>query len=378
MSEPWGDIPLFRELQRILASSTDPVNAEMAGQVATALATQEGATAPDPGRARSLSEAVRESELVLAGYTRLAVEEPAAVRTVGRAEWAKETLSAWGWLFEAVASKLTAGMGGDQEDAAPPGLAAALGQVAPLLVGVQVGTLVGQLARDAVGRYDHPIPRADDGRLLFVDPNVARLARDYDFDEAAFVRWLALEATARHLVVAQAPWINRYWRSLLVEVVEALEIDVAELQSRMMDLQSEGPAALQEGFGAGAALPLVPTDRHRRALSRLRSFLAALEGYARHATAAVRDAMAGPFTQIDEGMARRRREGSEAEAMLGTILGVSLDRELEAAGTTFSAAIVKLKGIGTLNALWAAPDNLPSYDEIKDPFAWIERVAEAG
>jgi putative hydrolase len=380
MSEPWGDIPLFREIQRILASSKGPVNVEMAGQVAAALATQDGDAVPDAGRARALSDAVRESELLLAGYTRLAVDEPAAVKTMGRAEWATATLPAWGWLFEAVAAKLSGGMTGglpvEAEEGAPPGLAAAMGQVAPLLVGIQVGTLVGQLARDVVGRYDHPIPRDDDGRLLFVDPNVVRLATDYDFDESAFLRWLALGSTARHLVTAQAPWIVRYWRSLLVEVVDALEIDVGELQTRMMDLQSGGPEALQEGLGAGAALPLVPTDRHQRALARLRSFLAALEGYARHATAAVGEAVGGSFTQIEEGVARHRLKSSEAEAMLKTILGVSLDRELEAAGATFCAAVVKLKGMAALNEMWAAPDNLPSYDEIKDPFAWIERVGE--
>jgi uncharacterized protein (DUF2342 family) len=77
-------------------------------------------------------------------------------------------------------------------------------------------------------------------------------------------------------------------------------------------------------------------------------------------------------------VARHRLKGSEAEAMLKTILGVSFDRDLEASGATFCAAIVKLKGMATLNTMWAAPDNLPSYDEIKDPFAWIERVAEAG
>jgi putative hydrolase len=252
-----------------------------------------------------------------------------------------------------------------------------MGQVAPLLVGIQVGTLVGRLARDVLGRYDHPIPRDDDGRLLFVDPNVARLATEYDLDDA-FIRWLALDGAAHHLVLTQAPWINRYWRSLVVEVVDAMEIDVGELQTRMMDLQSQGPAALEEGLGAGAALPLVPTDRHRRALARLRSFLAGVEGYARHATAAVAGTVVGDVTQVEEGVARHRLRGNEAEAMLKTILGVSLDRELEAAGTTFCAAVVKLKGIAALNEMWAAPDNLPSYDEIKDPFAWMERVLEDG
>ncbi|HEX2057532.1 MAG TPA: zinc-dependent metalloprotease [Actinomycetota bacterium] len=382
MSEPWGDIPLFREIQRILASSKGPVNVEMASQVAVALATQEGDAAPEPRRARALSDAVRESELVLAGYTRLAVDEPAAVHTTSRAEWTRATLSAWGWLFEHVAGKIAEGSGaeegsgGERQEHPPADLAAAFGQIAPLLVGIQVGTLVGRLAHDVVGRYDHPIPRDDDGRLSFVDPNAARLVADYGFDEGAFVRWLALGSAARHLVVRQAQWIPRYWRSLVVEVVDAMEIDVGELQRRMMDLQSQGPAALEEGLGAGAALPLVPTDRHRRALGRLRSFLAAVEGYAGHSSAAVAGALGGPATQVEEGMARHRMKGNEAEDMLKSILGVSLDRALEAAGTTFCAAVVKLKGIAALNLIWAAPDNLPSYEEIKDPFAWIERVVE--
>ena len=378
MGEPWGDIPLFREIQRILASSKGPVNVEMASQVAIALATQEGDAAPDTRRARALSDAVHDAELVLAGYTRLPVDEPATVHTTSRADWTRATLGAWAWLFEHVAAKLAGGMGasGESEEASPAGLGAALGGIAPLLVGIQVGTLVGRLAHDVVGRYDHPIPRDDDGDLLFVDPNVARLASDYGFDEDAFVRWLALGSAARHLVIGQASWIARYWRSLVVEVVDAMEIDVGELQSRMMDLQTQGPAALQEGLGDGAALPLVPTDRHRRALGRLRSFLAAVEGYARHAGGAVAGAVGGPATQIDEGMARHRLKGNEAEAMLKSLLGVSFDRDLETAGTTFCAAVVQLKGIEALNRMWAAPDNLPSYDEIKDPFAWIERVVE--
>jgi uncharacterized protein (DUF2342 family) len=38
--------------------------------------------------------------------------------------------------------------------------------------------------------------------------------------------------------------------------------------------------------------------------------------------------------------------------------------------------VVKLKGIAALNKVWDAPDNLPSLDEIRDPFAWMERVID--
>ena len=375
--EPWGDIPLFREIQRILSSSQGPVNSEIAGQVATALATQGGDAAPNAGRARVLSDAVRDAELMLAGYTRLPVDEPAAVRLVGRSEWAQSTLAAWMWLFEHLTRKFTAAAPGEEEGP-PAGMAAAMAQLAPLLIGIQVGTLVGQLATDVTGRYDYPIPRDDDGRLVYVDPNLVQVASDYGFEHESFLRWLALTGAARHGVVTHAPWVGRYWRSLVLEVVDAMEIDVGELQSRMMELQSQGPEALQEGMGGGLSLPLVPTGRHQKALARLRSFLAALEGYARYSAAAVGESFAGSAKQIEEGMARRRLEPSDGAVMLETLLGVSLDREMEAAGTTFCAAVVKLKGIAALNSIWEAADNLPTYAEIRDPFAWMERVADAG
>ena len=64
--------------------------------------------------------------------------------------------------------------------------------------------------------------------------------------------------------------------------------------------------------------------------------------------------------------------------MLNSMLGWNPDPSLQQSGTTFCNAIVELHGMAVLNQVWAAPDNLPSYDEIKDPFAWMERVLEDG
>ena len=63
--------------------------------------------------------------------------------------------------------------------------------------------------------------------------------------------------------------------------------------------------------------------------------------------------------------------------MLASVLGFSVDRDLESSGRTFCEAVVKLEGIAALNRVWDAPDNLPTYDEIRDPFQWIDRVVRA-
>jgi uncharacterized protein (DUF2342 family) len=69
-----------------------------------------------------------------------------------------------------------------QRDAVPEqaqaGVAQMLGQVSPLLLGAQVGTVLGTLAQQVLGQYDIAVPRPDGaGALLFVVPNIARFER---------------------------------------------------------------------------------------------------------------------------------------------------------------------------------------------------------
>jgi uncharacterized protein (DUF2342 family) len=82
------------------------------------------------------------------------------------------------------------------------------------------------------------------------------------------------------------------------------------------------------------------------------------------------------FRRIDEGMARHSQSPSPADNTLSGVLGISMDRAWETSGRTFCAAIVKLHGVAALNRVWDAPDNLPVTQEVKDPFAWMERVLE--
>jgi putative hydrolase len=373
--DPFGDIPLFRELQRLLSSGDGPVNYEIARQVGTAIATQ-GVSEPSvPAEtARSFAEAVHASEVVVSGYTRLPLDEPLGSRVLNRAQWVAATLDSWKWLLNRLAGRFGGELGklGGEETAGS--LQTALGQIAPLLMGIQAGTLVGHLSREMLGRYDVPIPRDDDGKLFVVAPNVEAICADYGFDADTFRRWLALQEVTRGLIVNSVAWVDRYFRGLLTEIIDSIEIDASDLERRLMELQSQGPEALQEGLGAQGALPIVPTERHQRALGRLHAFMALFEGYARQTSAAVGGEVVGDTTKIDEGMARHTLSPSDGEEMLATLLGLSLDRALETAGATFCAAVLKLKGIGALNRVWEAPDNLPAIEEIKDPFAWIDRV----
>lgn len=372
-----GDIPLFREIQKLLSSSHGPINLEIARQVATAL-NQDSTDRIDPEATRAFADAVRNSEFVVAGYTRMTLDEPARSEVISPRRWIATTMGGWDWLLTHLASRFSSevtSFASERGDEVDP-MGAVMGQIAPLLLGMQAGTLIGQLARDALGRYDPGIPRDDDGHLFFVDSSVARVAGDYGFDLDGFRRWLALEDVARHMIATTAPWVARYRRSLFVELVDSLEIDASDLETRLAELQSRGPEALQEGFDTSQMLPLVQTPRHTKALDNLRSFIALFDGYAHHVANAVATQVVGDTTRIAEGMRRRSASPSEGRSMLNAMLGWTPDPGLEQSGTTFCNAIVELHGVETLNRAWEAPDNLPTIAEIRDPFGWIERVVD--
>jgi putative hydrolase len=374
--EPFGDIPLFREIQRLLASGEGPINLEIARQVGAAVGSQGGVEPPtDHAAERSFAAAVRRSEELLAGYTRLHLDEPALTGALTRSAWISSTLEAWLWLLGHLSERLTTELGkmGPEAQESNP-LSTAMGQIGPLLLGIQAGTLVGHLASEALGRYDLPIPRTDDGRLFFLPANLDPLARRHGLDAEELRRWLALRDVSRRLALTSAPWPERYLRAQLLELVDSVELDMASIERRLMDLQSKGMDMLEAGMGAEDTLPIVPTERHRRASDRLRAFVALLEGYSRHVSTAVGGEILSAPDDTAAAMARHRAAPSTGERMLTQIIGLELDAALESSGATFAAAVVKLKGLTALNSAWEAPDNLPSLVEIRDPFAWMERV----
>lgn len=375
--EPFGDIPLFREIQRLLASSgAGPINLEIAGQVANAVATEGQAEEPVTDDLRTaLTDAIHSSESVLAGYTRLALIEPISGEALTRAGWATKTLRAWRWLLERLATRFIDESAAAAPDEAMNQMTMVLKQVGPLLMGLQAGTLVGQLAREVVSGFDPSIPRENEDSIVVVIPNVRTIATGYDLEVAEVARVVAVQDVARQLVVQGVGWVAPYRKNLMTALVDAIEIDTGELERRLMDLQTQGMEALQEGQ-MEATLPLVPTAAHHSALDRVRAFVGLHEGYAAHATTAIAPQVLGDIARVDEAIARHRAAASEAKDMLAGMLGFALDRDLAATGTTFCAAIEQLEGLAALNRAWTAPDNLPTYAELKDPFIWIDRVVK--
>jgi coenzyme F420 biosynthesis associated uncharacterized protein len=380
LGDIWNDVPLFREIQRVLLSSSGPVNWELARQVGIASASWGTADpAPTAEDARGLEEAVRVAELQVARFTEL--EPPSdvpKVQAVRRAQWVQANIEGLRTLLEPAAAKIGEAVTSAQREAAPEqtaGVAQLLGQLSPLLLGAQVGSVLGALGQQVLGQYDIAVPRPEGaGALLFVVPNVAAFERDWSLDPTEFRTWIAIHEVTHRFEFAR-PWALPRFRELVDDYTSTLTLDLEGLHERLASLDPSNPEGMREMLEGGESLfGAVLDDEQRLKLGRIQAFMTAAEGYGDHVMHALGAQMLTSYARIEEAM-RRYRETERVDPVFERLLGIEVKREQYRLGRAFCDTVVSLTDEATLARMWDSADALPSMPELEEPRLWLARSA---
>jgi uncharacterized protein (DUF2342 family) len=124
----------------------------------------------------------------------------------------------------------------------------------------------------------------------------------------------------------------------------------------------------EEGlFGA------VLDDEQRIKLARIRSFMAASEGWADHVAAAIGSELLPSQDMIEEAV-RRHRDADATDPVFERLLGVEMKREDYLAGRAFADRVAELTDEATLARMWEDAESLPSAPEIDEPRLWLTRI----
>jgi putative hydrolase len=379
LGDIWNDVPLFREIQRVLLSSTGAVNWELARQVGIASALWGGEDpAPSEQDQRGFEEAARVAELQVAEFTGL--EPPgdvALVQAVRRAQWVQGSIEGLRAVLEPAAAKLSDAIGKAQQEAAPPEAAGfaqqLMRQASPLLLGAQVGSVLGNLGQHALGQYDVPVPRHGHSTLLFVVPNVAAFERDWSLERTDFRTWVALHEVT-HRFEFSRPWATERFRTLLEDFLSTLELDVAGLRDRLESLDISDPQAMQRTFESEEGLFGTVLDSEQRIkLGRIQAFMAAAEGYGDHVMHALGRGMLPSYGRIEEAM-RRYRESEQADPVFERLLGIEMKREQYRMGKAFCDTVAEQTDEAMLARMWDSAEALPSLPELEEPRLWLART----
>jgi putative hydrolase len=369
----------------VLLSSTGPINWELARQVGIALAAgQRSDPEPTPEDRQGFEATVRAAELAVADVTGLAPPaEVTRVEAVRRGAWVEANVRGLKELFEPGAAKIAEALakaGRDQAGPTPPaegafGLETLMHRMAPLLMGMQVGVVLGTVGQKVLGQYELPIPRRESPALLFVVPNIAQLEQEWSLPPVEFRAWVALHETTHAFELGQ-PWARDHFFGLIRQLVGEMEFDLSGIEERLAGLDLSDPERLSEAIGDPVdLLGQTMGEEQRLLLARLQAFMAAAEGYADHVMKEVGKKMLPAFDRIDEAMRRRREERSQEEQMVERLLGIDLKREQYRLGGAFCERVVELTDEQTLGQMWTGADALPSMPELEEPRLWLARMA---
>jgi putative hydrolase len=379
--DAFADVPLLRELQRVLLSGSGPVNWELARQVGIASATWgQDDPAPTEEDRRGLEGAVRMAELTVAEITGMdAPPEVTRVRAVRRAEWVEANVRGLQGLFEPTAERMARALQtarGEEPAEAAEGaqmLEAVLERMTPLLMGAQVGAVLGALGQRVLGQYELPLPRTDQPALLFVIPNIAAFEKEWSLPPDELRAWVAMHETT-HAFDLGRPWVREHFLGLVREIAGALEFDLAELQDRLEGLDLSDPEKLSEALG-GDLLAGELTDEQRLLLRRVQAFLAAAEGHADHVVSIIAKERLAGFSQIDEAVRRRHEGRSQEERAVERLLGIEVKLEQYRLGRAFCDHVAEATDELTLARIWESAEALPSMPELEEPRLWLARMA---
>jgi putative hydrolase len=378
-----GEVPLFREIQRVLLSSTGPVNWELARQVGIAMASW-GAEDPQPVKEDldGFMETVRAAELAVNEFTGMSTPTHVVrVQAFRRTHWVEANTQSLRQLIDPVASRLALALADapispaiSPEDPAGgnPMMDALMERMVPLLFGAQVGGTLGHLGQRALSQFDLAVPRSD-GPMYFVIPNITRFEQDWSLDRREFRAWVALHEVI-HWFEFGAPWADQHFLALVRDLVEHAELDLSGLEQRLAGMDFSDTQALSGAFEAmNDVFGRSDDPEQRLRIARVQSFMAAAEGYGDHVLEAVGGRMLSTYGQIDEAL-RRHREGRHGAQAVERLFGIDLSLEQYQVARAFCARVSELTDEATLARMWESAESLPSMPELQEPTLWLSRM----
>jgi putative hydrolase len=376
--------------------SDGPVHWEVARQVAhwVALEGEAEPTVSGADRGRLYEVATAAEQRVLA-ETGEAPPSP-TVALLGRAEWADQALLTLKPVLEKLAVSLQGelpdltaeadnplaglfgpGMGGDESGpGANPlaGMAGMFGAIGPLLLGVQCGFMVGQLAQGLLSEHDFLLPIADPPRPALIVPNLERFHTAWSIPADDLRFYMALGEAVRSRVAAR-PWVRARLVGLASEYVSSFKIDTAALEAQMGSIDLSDPSSFEGAMlDPDAMLGAMQSPEQMAVLERFQLTTAVLESYADSVVERLAEPMIKSLPTIREAMRRHRVERSEADRFIQRLLGLDPSRRLHDQASAFCRGVEERAGSQALDRLTEAESMLPTPAELEAPGLWLARI----
>lgn len=374
--DPAALAAMLSQVQQMLATSgDDPVNWDLARDVARQVAAQDGDPTVSAADQRHVAEALRTADLWLDRATDLP-SVTGRTQAWSRAEWVERTLGVWRGVVTPVATSVGEAVAHAMSTQAPPEMAPMLAGVLPMMrkmggafFGAQIGQAIGTLAHEVVGGGDIGLPLLPNGQAALLPANVAAFGEGLGLPLDEVRLYLALREAAHARLFAGVPWLRAHLLGAVEEYARGIQIDTDRIEEAVRQIDPSDPQALQDALSSGLFEP-ERTPAQQAALDRLELALALVEGWVDDVVDTAARTTLPHAAALRETVRRRRASGGPAEHVFAALVGLELrPRRLREAAAVW-AALRDARGIDGRDGLWSHPDLLPDADAFTDPMAF--------
>lgn len=385
---PFEGLPFFGDLGKMLGGLSGGgggLQWDTARQMATQIAVAGGSEPNiDPLARMEIEELARVADLHVARVTNLSTSvtgRSVTVAPVTRSQWVQRSLDAYKPLFDSLASSLSVAPAPPSDEDTGDPLSAMLGQLmgamAPMMLSLTAGGMLGHLAQRSFGQYDLPVPRSPSDELLLVLPNVDAFGQDWSIDPKDLRLWLCLHEIAHHAVLG-VPHVRAALERMIQDYAAGFRPDSHELVDRLEGVDITDPGAmtsLQDVLGdPEVVLGAIQTDEQRALLPRLEAVIAVVVGYVDHVMDTVGERLISSYPMITEALRRRRVEADESDRFVARLFGLEIGQGTYDGGAAFVDGVVERAGTEALEQLWVGERFLPTPPEIQAPGLWLARI----
>lgn len=396
--QPFSGIPLFGDLAKAMAGQ-GPLQWDVARQVAISTATNGTNTEAnvDPSSRVSLEQLAPIADMHVRNYTGLTTCTSGGSGTAlpnivvtNHSTWVHHTLESYKPLF----TQLAAALSNPNVEATQPGndldvesdietdqIAAMLSSLnkmmAPAMMGMSIGSMIGQLSLRAFGQYDLPIPREPRNQLLLVASNVEQFANDWSIAVDDMRMWVLIHELTSHAVLS-VDHVRDSINQQISKYIAGFRPNPNALMERLttMDLGTTDPMAMMQKFLTDPTIILgaVRSPEQERQAPVLDAMIASVIGYIDHSVDAISALVLGGGEQIAEAVRRRRVESAPHDSFVEQLLGLRLTRQQVERGHAFAAGVTERAGHDGLSQLFTRAGNLPTPNELDAPGLWLARI----
>ncbi len=293
---------------------------------------------------------------------------PARARLTDRAGWIAANIASFQRLLRPLIDKF-----GERMASRP------LAPVAQKFAGAEVGVMLGWMSTRVLGQYDLLIIEEeaphDQDIVYYVGPNVLALEKLYAFPPREFRLWLALHEVTHRAQFTGIPWMRPHFLGLVEQMLDSVDPDprrFIEAVGRAADAFKSGRNPLADG----GVMALVASDGQRAVLDQVSGLMSLLEGHGDITMDRAGEGLIPSADRFSRVLRQRRQSAQGLARLLQQLIGLEAKLAQYEQGERFIEQ-VEANDRRLLDLAWERPENLPTIAEIRDPSAWLSRVASA-